>query len=294
MFAVDPHLGLGQRSAATVGGVIATADSGPLSHRYGPVRDQLAGIVVALSDGTIVRSGPGSDQEHAGYELAKLMTGSFGTLGVILSVDIGVRTLHGKTATALGSSGDAEMVCEAARAVGSARADVDALDVAWRSGRGGLLVQVSGEDLNARAADICRTLQESGMEDVAVMVDDAELWARQRAGQRSAQRAVLRLHARPGQLEAVLRLSDELDATVVGRAALGVSYFTLDVNRIPAARAGMPSGASAIVLDLPAGARGAIDPWGDLADAELELMRAIKQRFDPAGICNPGVFVGNI
>ncbi len=62
MFAVDPQLGLGQRPAATVGGVVATGDSGPLSHRFGTASDQIIGITVALSDGTVVRTGPRSGQ----------------------------------------------------------------------------------------------------------------------------------------------------------------------------------------------------------------------------------------
>ena len=54
MLALDPPLGEGD--AATVGGVVATADTGPLRHRYGGVRDLLLGAAVALPDGTVARS----------------------------------------------------------------------------------------------------------------------------------------------------------------------------------------------------------------------------------------------
>jgi FAD/FMN-containing dehydrogenase len=49
-----------------------------------------------------------------------------------------------------------------------------------------------------------------------------------------------------------------------------------------------------VVLDLPQSARGAVDSWGTPEGPELELMRQIKRSLDPAGICNPGVFVGRI
>jgi FAD/FMN-containing dehydrogenase len=294
MLAVDPHLGLGQRPAATVGGVIATGDSGPLSHRFGTVADQIAGITAALSDGTVVRTGPLSGQEQDGYNLAKLLTGSFGTLGVILAVDVHVRLLPGGTATALGTSDDAGLLRDAVEVVTARHDDLEAFDVAWIGGHGGLLALLGGDESNARAAVVAETMRACGLGGTTVRVDDAELWARQRAGQRSAARAVLRVHARRRELDVVLNLADEVGATLVGRAARGVAYLTLDVGRIAAARAGLPAGSAAVALDLPAGARGAIDPWNVGEGAELEMMRGLKARFDPAGVCNPGVFAGGI
>ena len=123
--------------------------------------------------------------------------------------------------------------------------------------------------------------------------DDAGLWARQRAGQRSADRALLRVNHRPQQLDSVLYAADAGDATVVGRAALGIAYLTLDVPQIASVRAALPDEAAAIALDLP-GARGAVRAWNVPEGPELELMRDLKAQFDPAGICNPGVFVGSI
>ncbi|HEX3802387.1 MAG TPA: FAD-binding oxidoreductase [Solirubrobacteraceae bacterium] len=294
MFAADPQLGLGHHAGATVGGVVATADSGPLSHRYGPVRDQVIGITAALSDGTVVRSGPHGGQQQDGYDPAKLMVGSYGTLGVILTVDTHVRLLPGKTATALSSTGDPTVLRDAAAAITEGYRDLEAFDLAWRGGRGGLLAQVAGDEAHARATAVAETMHALGLDGTTVRGDDAGLWARQRAGQRSAERAVLRVHGRRDQLDLLLKLADEVDAIVVGRATLGVAYLTLDVNRIAAVRAGLPAGTPAVVLDLPGTARGAVDAWAVPAGPELELMRAVKRRFDPAGVCNPGIFVGEI
>ncbi|MGZ4203237.1 MAG: FAD-binding oxidoreductase, partial [Thermoleophilaceae bacterium] len=92
MLALDPPLGEGVAGAdsagATVGGVLATADSGPLRHRYGAARDLVIGMTVALSDGTLSSSGGKVIKNVAGYDLGKLFAGSFGTLGLILSVAV--------------------------------------------------------------------------------------------------------------------------------------------------------------------------------------------------------------
>lgn len=294
MFAADPHLGLGQRPAATVGGVIATADSGPLSHRYGPVRDQVIGITAAISDGTLIRTGPRSSAQQDGYDVAKLLTGSYGTLGVILTVDVRLRPLPTQTATALGSSADPDALQRAVTAIGAAHPGLEAFDVAWREGRGGLLAQLTGSEASVRAEAVAETMSGCGLEAAPVRAIDADLWARQRAGQRSPERAVMRVHARREELSAVLALADEVGATLVGRAALGIAYLALDVDRIAAARTGLPAGTPAVVTDIPPAARGAVDAWGVTSGPQLELMRAVKQRFDPAGICNPGIFVGSI
>src|ERR687896_969945 len=75
MLALDPPLGAGD--AATIGGLMATGDSGPLRHRYGGVRDLVVGMTVVLSDGTIAKSGGKVIKNVAGYDLAKLFAGSF-------------------------------------------------------------------------------------------------------------------------------------------------------------------------------------------------------------------------
>src|SRR5688572_26203365 len=91
MLALDPPLGAGD--AATVGGMIATADSGPLRHRYGGVRDLVVGMTVILSDGTVAKSGGKVIKNVAGYDLAKLFAGSYGTLGLIASVSVRLHPL---------------------------------------------------------------------------------------------------------------------------------------------------------------------------------------------------------
>src|SRR5437588_6125514 len=67
----------------TIGGILATNDSGPLRIRYGSLRDLVIGITLALPDGTLAKSGGKVVKNVAGYDLPKLATGALGTLGII-------------------------------------------------------------------------------------------------------------------------------------------------------------------------------------------------------------------
>src|ERR1035437_7507740 len=71
---------------ATIGGIIATNDSGPMRLKYGSLRDLIIGMTIVLADGTIAKSGGKVVKNVAGYDLHKLMTGAFGTLGAIAEV----------------------------------------------------------------------------------------------------------------------------------------------------------------------------------------------------------------
>ena len=119
-------------------------------------------------------------------------------------------------------------------------------------------------------------------------------WARQRAGQRSAGQALVRVAARPSALADVLRLAQSCGGTLVGRAALGTSFIELDPEAVGGLREGLPAGAFSAVLDAPAELRRELDPWHHVDPGALMLMQRVKAQFDRAGACNPGVFVGGI
>ena len=137
-------------------------------------------------------------------------------------------------------------------------------------------------------------MQAAGLSQVDVTGEDDQLWARQRAGQRSAQSVLIRVTGRPTLLPAVLSAADACGATVVGRAGLGTSYLELDPESVPRLHEELPPGAHPVLLDAPARLRSAADPWQIPNGPAVELMRRVKRRFDPAGVCNPGVFVGGI
>ncbi len=84
---------------ATVGGILATNDSGALRHRYGSLRDLVIGMTLVLADGTIARSGGKVVKNVAGYDLCKLVTGSLGTLAVITEATFRLHPLPQHTQT---------------------------------------------------------------------------------------------------------------------------------------------------------------------------------------------------
>ncbi len=80
--AIDPAYA----DVATVGGIVATGSAGSLRHRYNGVRDMCLGIEFVRSDGQVVKAGGRVVKNVAGYDLMKLLTASYGTLGVISSL----------------------------------------------------------------------------------------------------------------------------------------------------------------------------------------------------------------
>ncbi|MGH2856920.1 MAG: FAD-binding oxidoreductase [Solirubrobacteraceae bacterium] len=293
MLALDPPLS----GAATIGGVVATGDCGPLRHRYGAPRDLVVGVTVALADGTIAQAGGRVIKNVAGYDLAKLFSGAFGTLGLILAVNVRLHPRHEASVTAIGSCGDPELLAAASRALAAAPLEFEALDVAWRDGAGSLLARCAGPQSAGRAGRAAAMMRDVGLTEVDLAEPDEALWERQRSGQRSAAGALVRVAALPSALAAVIRAASGCEGALVGRAALGHSFVEVEPEAVSQLRALLPAGAVATLLDAPVALRAAVDAWGspaDRHDAAIELMRRVKARFDPTGTCNPGLFAGGI
>jgi len=79
LFAGDPPA----YQKATIGGLLATGITGPRRHGYGGLRDYCIGIHFVTGDGRIGRGGGRVVKNVAGYDMMKLLIGSWGTLGVI-------------------------------------------------------------------------------------------------------------------------------------------------------------------------------------------------------------------
>ncbi len=296
MFAVDPPLG--DTNAATIGGVIATADSGPLRHRYGGVRDLVLGINIALSDGTLAKAGSKVIKNVAGYDLGKLFTGSYGTLGLILSVTIRLHPKPAATATAIGASDDADTLAKAAAALAALPLEADSLDAAWRQGSGRLLARFGGASAGGQAELATQRMREAGLDAVQTIEEDEELWDALRAGQRGADGgASLKVSGRLSDLAPAMRAAEAAGGSLVSRAAHGLSWIALDAGDL-ARRATEVREAldprPVVLLDGPSGLRGDFDPWGPVGPGSLAVMRRLKERFDTHRIFRPGAYVGGI
>jgi glycolate oxidase FAD binding subunit len=282
MLALDPPLG--EPAAATIGGVIATGDSGPLRHRYGGVRDLVVGITVVLSDGTIAKSGGKVIKNVAGYDLAKLFAGSFGTLGLIARVALRLHPAPAHTATVTATTDDAAELAGAAARLAALPLEADSLDVSWREGSGRLDVRFGG----TTAAERAQAAREHVELDTELDEDDVERWAALRDRQRGE--VVVKVSGRPSDLPALVAALPA-GASLVSRAALGLSWVSLPE---PAAVAPLREAMAPRACTVLDGATRVVDPWPAVDPGVLAVMRRVKQRFDPAGAFRPGTFVGGL
>lgn len=294
MLALDPPLG--RLDEATIGGIVATADSGPLRHRYGGPRDLLLGMTVALSDGTVAKSGGKVIKNVAGYDLAKLFTGSFGTLGLIVRMAVRLHPLPPRRVSAVGFGDDPEALQEAAIALAHAPLELESLDISWPEWSGKVMARCAGAAPEGCAHEAVRLMSKAGL-DGNVEEDDDHLWDDNIT---TDEATVVRISALPSELARILRVVMRLEGSLVARAGLGICWVWLPplstdgaVEAIEDLRFAL-SPHPCVVLDAPKAVREKVDVWGTAGGPEVELMRRVKLSFDPAGVCNPGLFMGGI
>ncbi|GAA5177348.1 FAD-binding oxidoreductase [Rugosimonospora acidiphila] len=300
---------------ATVGGMLATNEAGPLAHTYGAPRDLLIGVQFVRADGTVARSGGKVVKNVAGYDVGKLLCGSYGTLGVITEATFRlhplpiervmlIRSVYTPSevdglVTALLGSGLAPTAVEV-----DLPSSVDRPVPRQHGGNGPALsgtlaVLFEGSAVGARA----RAQAAAGLiGGVVVPGDDApDWWGRYPFG---LDDVGLRLSVPVANLPAAIyALGDAAGGPVPvrGAAGIGVVHAALPGD-LPAARVAnildavrrvlLARGGSCEVLCAPEHLRGELDLWGPVPG--IELMREIKERFDPRRTLSPGRFVGGI
>lgn len=290
---------------ATIGGILATNDSGPLRARFGSLRDLIIGITLALPDGTLATSGGKVVKNVAGYDLPKLATGSFGTLAVITQAVFRLHPLPHLTRTLTFTAPALESLCELALAIqGSAlpfvalqlraaRSDVPALDV----GLEGTLAGLEAQERQVRL--LARPLAPTDPPPRVWQAGEA-LW---RGKDPAITAKVSVLPTGLGDLCATVRevaAAPPLEWSLVAQAP-GVGYVRLGgatgdalVGALGRLRAALERrGGTLVVLRAPAEVKARLGVWGTAGDA-LPLMRRVKEQLDSAGILNPGRFVGGI
>ncbi len=289
---------------ATVGGVLATADSGPLRAAFGPPRDLVLGVTVALADGTLARSGGKVVKNVAGYDLPKLFTGSFGTLGVVTQATFRLHPLPGATRDLT-----FELPPGTVNRFVAVMSECALLTAAAqiRSGDDGrcfadIRVESLPEAVAAKAERVTRAVLEAGAV-VALRESGEEQWARERLFDGARTGVICKVAFPPTGIGTFLERSRRLADRFVSQTVLqtfGVGLLRLDgaagdlSAAVKALRAEAVSlGGSLVVLKCPPELKSGIDVWGEPGDA-LPLMRRVKEQFDPAETLNPGRFVGGI
>ncbi|WP_433408934.1 FAD-binding oxidoreductase [Saccharomonospora azurea] len=260
---------------ATVGGLVATADSGPLSLTYGSLRDLVIGATVVLADGTVARTGGHVIKNVAGYDLAKLLHGSYGVFGLLAEVVLRLHPLPSASRTVCVEA-PLPAAAEHAAAVLSGQSEPVAFE--WLDDL--LLVRLEGtpEGTDARARRLADNLGGTVLDDDAA---DAA-WARHAD---LVDAANLRIGVRPSRLPAVLAAIGGDTATATVGLGTGVATLSVPDTDIEAAHDAVTAvnGTSVVRRAVPSGVR----PWGQVPSA-VRVLRALKNELDPEGRLCPG------
>ena len=277
---------------ATLGGVVSANASGPRRLRYGTTRDLLIGITVVLADGTVAHAGGKVVKNVAGYDLGKLFTGAHGTLGVVVSTTWRLHPVPPARRVVTLELPDAAAAGPLSVALARSTLTPSAVEL------------IAGADGTARLVVLFESIAESvaGQATAAVALlaggeeseDLPEDFGRRPGG---ADDVLLRLAHAPASLSAVLEALPAGTA-VAAHAATGVSYAAVPAGEaaeaLPRLRAAIaPHDGTAVVLRAPDAVRERLDHWGPVGDS-LDLMRRVKERFDPERRMSPGRFVGGL
>ena len=303
MLGVDPPEA---GSGATVGGIVASNSSGPRRYRYGTIRDLIIGITVVLADGTVAKAGGKVVKNVAGYDLAKLFTGSLGTLGVIAECNFRLHPRPETARTVAVELSDTASAGAASQAMLHAQIVPSAVELLWSGETRMLTVLIEGIPSGVEAQAETATHILGGFGEVRTLTDGDEVEPPSPPGAGGDEVAV-KISAPPaelaGVLDSTLGASSRLGVTprITGHAGTGVTYVGLSGGG-EEARAGVVEelreiwlrrGGSVVVREAPPAFKERVEAWGPIG-TRLDLSRRVKEKFDPRGILNPGRFVGGI
>jgi glycolate oxidase FAD binding subunit len=308
----------------TIGGALASATHGPLKHAYGGVRDYCTGIRYVTVDGKLAKAGARVVKNVAGYDMMKLLIGSFGTLAVVVGASFKVFPAPRQTRTFIASfAGLREVVRFRDQLLSSPLSPMclelvsphahrllagDSDDDSWR-----VLVRAAGSDaVLARYGSELATPSAAAAREISGDTE-SQLWRHianwPHAVFESAHNAALLRLDLPLQAAELALAAAESAATdndflcaAVGRIGVGSLLVALVpitpdppaamqyANAVSALRAALPRDASAIVLRCPVEAKRHFSVWGSSPN-DLEAMRAIHEAFDQRHILNRGRFL---
>jgi glycolate oxidase FAD binding subunit len=290
---------------ATVGGVLSTNDSGALRLRFGALRDLVIGVTLALPDGTLASSGGKVVKNVAGYDLPKLVTGAFGTLGVITRAVFRLHPLPRNTRSFSIRAKEAEEARHLIHTIQSSKLAHTALQARFENDAAPLvdiLFEGTKAGLSAQGAYLRKLVETASLTEASPEIWNArqDLWS----FATPESYAIAKISILPAEIDksisAVAKSAKarQLRWKTVGQAT-GIGFLRLEgdaadllVSLQELRDRFERSSGSLVVLDRPAGMT-TLDAWGSTGDA-LPLMKAVKQQLDPRNTLNPGRFVGGI
>jgi glycolate oxidase FAD binding subunit len=299
-----------------VGGVLATHASGPLRFRYGTGRDLLLGARFVQADGTLTWGGARVVKSVTGYDVPKLLVGSLGTLGVLVEATLRLHPLPPASRSwRLGfPSREAAAAFVAGLLDSPLQPDRAALLDAAALRRAGLAIDPLGLLLSISSAAEAVEHQGQALARLAAghggRSDEVRDTAWAGLGGTVDGVIVLRAICEPrrlldwvGEAQAAAARAG-VESMLLAQPGHGVLQLSVrggfDAGRVvrdlvlPLRRALEAEGGHLIVERAPIELKTKCDVWGDIEPKTLAIIRRIKAEFDPAGVLNPGRFVGGL
>ena len=307
-----------QAGEATIGGVVATALAGPRCYGLGTIRDYVIGISAVDGRGTLFKGGGRVVKNVAGYDFCKLLTGSLGSLGVIVQLTLRLRPIAEKSALVVCDVSDFDQAEQILAALVNSDTTPVAVELltgpAWQGDpvlgdlpdgvAGRIAVGVSGTatEVDWMIEQLQREWNQQQATGVRAITDQpaTELWSR--IVEFPAADAPLVIHAsvRPSGVTSLLDECRRADAgcSIVAHAGSGIVLARFaevpngDVARLvnntlrPAA---INAGGGLVVLSSNLGEQTHQTIWGGRTDA-IAVMESVRRQFDPQSLLNPGRF----
>ncbi|MEO6912950.1 MAG: FAD-binding oxidoreductase [Candidatus Baltobacteraceae bacterium] len=306
------------RTSATLGGTLASGWLGPRRHLFGRPRDYLIGSQVVLASGATVSAGGMVVKNVTGYDMSKLYTGAFGTLGIFTQLNFKtlpkpaqaralIATLPERTRSrAIEQLAVLEIPPSAALCIEGFRKSIDGQD--GIDGRLFVLFEGSSHLIDRATRNLRSALGKAGIPEATIIDTGAnESFERvvdsyvANVGERSMAYRELGLPETVQNRALGLRdlahrhelftdlLIDVMNGDVVlrvserdSRAFAGkIELFDDELHRLAP---------SAAIVAGESGLRNGLNVWGELPNA-IDKMRALKRQFDPNGTLNPGRFI---
>ncbi len=284
------HRGVvGSTGTPTIGGVFAANVSGPRRISVGAARDFLLGVRFVDGQGSIVKNGGRVMKNVTGYDLVKLMAGSFGTLGVLSEVSFkvlprpetqGALVLHGLD--------DAAAVAAMSRAMGSPF-EVSGAGYDPETRRAVLRLEGFEDSVSYRLAQVQDVLR-SQVSEMSVMTaeDSTAYWdgARDVAAFHGAEGDVWRVSCKPSDAPGLAQAAGA-EAHLYDWAG-GLIWLRMAAGCDLRARLGVFDG-HATLIRADEATRARLGVFQPEAPGVAKLTAGLRKRFDPRGIFNTGL-----
>jgi D-lactate dehydrogenase (cytochrome) len=281
---------------STIGGIVATNFNAPLRMRYGALRDLILAITTVLPDGRVIRAGKPVVKNVAGYDLPKLFIGAYGTLGVMTDVTFKLmpfpraRTTLVVPVANLNQGMKLGMRLLRVSLVASSLLLCKGCNLPNSASQFNIIFTAEGvpEDVQTELDEARAVIKSEGLAEIADgdLPTGSDLWA-QWINAASQKNTLVRAGVPPKDLTGFLTgLETPLtSAELIVSFADGLTFIHSD--HVAAIRqAAQAVKGYAVILSASEQSK---DVWGHKPEG-LDLMGALKARWDPRGILNPGVF----